>query len=180
MSDVAPRSPAQVAGVEQRDVIDTVDGRAIDTLATFSSALFLHRTTDPLAFEVLRGGRRVALKITPIEDRHRAEALVDVVNPEKQLVRRLGIIGVDVDDRVRAILPRVRQPTGVAVAARTVDDTTLPLGLQVGDIIHEVNGIAVGGMEGLRRTLDGVAADRALVLTVEREGRMLYVSSGLE
>ncbi|MEI9971271.1 MAG: hypothetical protein WDO73_04015 [Ignavibacteriota bacterium] len=44
------------------------------------------------------------------------DALPDLVDPAKNLVNRLGILGIDVDEKVSGLLPDLRKHYGVVVA----------------------------------------------------------------
>jgi hypothetical protein len=45
-----------------------------------------------------------------------------------------------------------------------------------GDVIHVYNTITVRSLDGLRVLLDGVAAGSQIVLQIEREGHLMFVT----
>ena len=91
-------------------------------------------------------------------------------------VAQLGIVGVDVNDDTAALLTGLRISSGVLVAAReqALQDAENPL--TTGDVIHSVNGFNVRSLDGLRTILDGLKARSRVVVQVEREGRLLFVT----
>ncbi len=178
VSDVAPGSAAAAAGVRPGDVIDAFDGHAIDSLPALTGALFLHRVGDPVELALLRGDQRIALIVNAPEAKQPTDLLADLANPDQGLVPRLGILGVDVSDKLRGIIPPLRIGYGVVVAARTVEGGGI--GLQPGDVIHAINRDRVESVEGLRQAILATKPGEPIVLQVERQGRLSYLAFELE
>jgi len=55
VSDVAPGSPADVAGVKVMDIIMNVDGITADTLPAIGTRLFMRRGGEKIKLSVIRG-----------------------------------------------------------------------------------------------------------------------------
>jgi S1-C subfamily serine protease len=68
----------------------------------------------------------------------------------------------------------------VLVAARAGDLRSQDTGLQAGDIIHELNGRAVAGVDALRLALDGTRTGDPIALQVERNGGLTYLAFEIE
>jgi S1-C subfamily serine protease len=103
-----------------------------------------------------------------------------MADPAKNLVNRLGILGIDVDQNVAALLPDLRKHYGVVVAARGGDSPYSGDNLQLGDVIYSVNNAPVTDVASLRKALDGLKDTDPLVLQVERSGRLMYVTLEIE
>jgi serine protease Do len=179
VGDVAPASAARAAGVEVGDVIVAYDERPINSLAELTAARYLHRTGEPIRLALLRGGQPLVLKINGAEKAHPAD-LAELASPETSLVRRLGILGVDVTEKLHGAIPGLRVGTGVVVAARTLDATRVDSGLQPGDVIHSVNRTIIESVEGLRQVLRGIRAGDAVAIQIEREGKLAYLAFEME
>jgi serine protease Do len=179
IGDVAPGSPALAAGCEVGDVLVSVDGRPIDGLAALTTARYLHRPGDPVQLVLLRGRKRLTLKIDPVEMPHRP-GLEELASPETSLVRRLGILGVDVSEKLAGLIPGLRVGTGVVVAARTLDATRVESGLQAGDVIHALNGAAIESVDGLRLVLRAIKDGDPVAIQIERQGKLAYLSFEME
>ena len=180
VSDVALGSAGRAAGVEPGDIVVSFDGCNIDTLAALTNAHYLHRPGDPVQLVLLRGERRVTLKINAPEIARPPEQLIDLASPATSLVRRLGILGVDVSAKLHGIIPPLRVGTGVVVAARTLDTTRGDSGLQPGDVIHAVNRTDIDSLETLRRVVGALKAGDPVAIQVERQGKFVYASFELE
>jgi len=178
VSDVEPGGPADKAGLHGGDVIDAVGGRKIEILPDLMSALYRTRNAR-LRVRVVRDGRPLEVQVTGVEDDHFLEDMADVANPEKHLVRPLGIVALDVDDRVQRKV-HLREPSGVIVVARTLDGASASSTLLPGDAIHALNHDRIASVAGLRRALDERKRGDAVVLQIERSGRFQYLALDLD
>ena len=180
VSDVALGGAARTAGVEPGDVILTFDGRPIDTLAALTNAHYLHHPGEPVELVLLRGERRLALKINAPEMPRPADQLLDLASPATSIVRRLGILGVDVGPKLHGIIPPLRVGTGVVVAARTLDTTRVDSGLLPGDVIHAVNRTDVDSLESLRRVTGAIRPGDPVAIQIERQGKFMFLAFEME
>jgi serine protease Do len=179
-ADVAPGSAAAAAGLRPGDVIDSFDGHPVDSLPALTGALFLHQVGDPVTLGILRDKETLTLTVNAPEAKQPTDLLADLAAGDKGLVPRLGILGVDVGERLRGILPPLRVGYGVVVAARTVDGLATAVGLQPGDVIHAVNRAPVEGVDGLRKAIEALHTGDPVVLQVERQGRLTYLAFEME
>ncbi len=176
VSDVLPGGPADKAGVKPQDIILSVDGRAINSLPLFFYSSLVHPAGTPLALQVLRGSQTLKFTMPVIEPVHPLDPLMSIVNPQNNLVRQLGILGMDVSSKLGDIVQDLRVPSGVIVIARAPEPGSPNLGLTTGDVIHAVNGKAITSLNELRNAMDGIKPDAAVVLQVESDGRMSYLA----
>ena len=180
VADVSPGSAAAAAGVRPGDVIDSFDGLPVDSLPALTGALFLHRVGEPVVLGLTRGDQQLSLTVNAPEAKQPTDLLADLANPDRGLVPRLGILGVDVSEKLRGIIPPLRIGSGVVVAARTAEGGSRGSGLQPGDVIHAMNGKPVESVEGLRQAVLAVKAGDPVVLQVERQGRLTYLPFEME
>jgi len=174
VSDVVPGGPAASAGLMIQDIILSVDGRGIEALPLFGFILFTHPVGELLKVDVLRGAEKVSLDIPVLERMHHADQLTDLVDPEKNLVKRLGILGVEVDSKVASLVSDLRDPTGVIVVARAAGGAESSL--TTGDVIHALNGSPVTSLGGLRSALDKLESGVPMVLQIERDQSFRFVT----
>jgi serine protease Do len=174
ISDVTPGSPAAAAGLTPGDIVEKIDGIPAEslTLARLYLQLYSLRVGQTIRFKVRRPDGPFTVDITAAEVPHTCER-VALVDAGATLVESLGILGLPVDARMAA---QLRVPSGVAVAVR-VDRPHMPEGvLAQGDVIHAVNGVAVSTPEALRSAVERIEPRGAVVLQVERDGQLTYVS----
>ncbi len=179
--DVNPDGPAAAAGLQVQDIILSADDRRIETLASLSAALYLHRIDQVVKLEILRGKDRKTLYIPAIEHRDHMDELLDAVNPENSLVPRLGVLAVDLSGDLRSRLgSALRIPSGVIVVGRSADLTMPDTGLQAGDILHQINTMPIDTVETLRTAMAALKPGDPVALQVERDGGLLYVTFEVE
>jgi serine protease Do len=176
VSDVMPGGPAASAGLKIQDIILSVDGRTMDSLSLFGFTLFTQPAGRTVKVDVLRGTEKVSLDIPVIEQTHQADRLTDIVDPEKNLVRRLGILGIEIDSQVAGMVPDLRDPTGVIVVARAAGSDGADNSLTTGDVIHAVNGSPITSLAGLRSALDKLEPGVPMVLQIERDQSFTFVT----
>ncbi|MGA9979314.1 MAG: trypsin-like peptidase domain-containing protein [Candidatus Sulfotelmatobacter sp.] len=178
--DVKPGGPAASAGLKIQDIVLFADDRRIETLPSLTSALYLHRVDQVLKLEILRGREKKILYIPAIEHHDQMDQLLDAANPENSLISRLGILGVDLTPELRSQLGSLRLPSGVIVVGRTADLILPDTGLQAGDLIHQLNTTSIDSMEGLRAAVRELKTGDPVVLQVERDGGLMYLSFEME
>jgi serine protease Do len=180
VDDVTPGGPAAAAGLQVEDIILTADDRRIETLPSLSSALYLHRLDQVVKLEVLRGSEKKILYVPAIEQHDHMDELLDAVNPDNSLIPRLGILAIDLTADLRARLGSLRIRSGVVVVGRAADLIMPDTGLQAGDIIHRLNTTPIDSMDTLRNAVRVLKTGDAVVLQVERDGGLQYVSFEME
>ncbi|WP_313622858.1 trypsin-like peptidase domain-containing protein [Achromobacter sp.] len=158
---VADGSPAQKAGVQARDQILSVDGKAIGSSAQLRNAEGLLPVGRQVRLGLSRAGSKteVVLRIEPEQsDRLHAGSL------------DARLTGVEFSEVGRA--QRVQGNDGAVVSATFPERGPVAARLQRGDIVIGVNQHPVSKLADLRDVLAGAGA-RPLVLTLLR-GRTAY------
>jgi serine protease Do len=176
IEDIVPRGAAEASGLKIEDVVLSVDGRPIRSLPMLTASLYLHPTNELMTVEVLRGTQRLTLHIPVTTEKHDVDKLLDIADPEKNLIPRLNVIAVTLNESIAKLLPDLRISSGVVVVANTTFGRGAATALKPGDIIHSINNQPVTTMEELRKATDGIKAGRAVVLQIERDGGLNFIS----
>jgi S1-C subfamily serine protease len=108
------------------------------------------------------------------------DALPDLANSRDNLVSRLGILALDLNDELRSMLGSLRNPSGVVVVARVADFMSSATGLQTGDVIHSVNQTSIDSLASLRAALRPIKPHDPIVLQVERGGGFQWLAFEME
>jgi serine protease Do len=178
LSDVYPGSPADKAGLRINDVILSVDGKPMENARQFDVNLYGRKPGTSVNLEVGRGLQRLNLPVPLVERRDPADVFRDLVTPEKNLISRLGILGLDLTPELARMIPGARDASGVVVAGVASDQG--PSGLTAGDVIYGMNGERVRTLDGLRTALGGFKPDSTVVLQVGRQGQLRFLAVTLE
>jgi S1-C subfamily serine protease len=176
VSDVVPDSAAETAGLGIKDIITLVNGKPVESVPMLSLELSRYGAGDTVALGLRRGTETVTVNVAVMERPHPIDELADVADPEKSSVPKLGIIGVDVAGRVASLLPGLRISSGVLVMARSQASSGNDVPVVAGDVIHAVNSFAVRSVDGLRVLVDEAKANSELVLQIERNGQLQFVT----
>jgi len=173
LSDVTPAGPAEAAGLKPGDVVLTLDGKPMENARQFDVNLYRRVPGDSVTVSVRRGQQTVEAKVPVVPRPDDTERLQALVTPEKNLIPRLGVLGLELDEELLRVAGPLRGREGVVVAARAggADGDEL----RAGDVIYSVNGVSVLGLAELRSAVAGAAQGLPLVLHVERAGTLLYV-----
>ena len=179
VSDVVPDSPAMAAGVHVGDVLLTVDGRLADSIPFVSFRLMSVDAGAKVHLEVLRDKQKLAFDVPVLEAPHEMDQIASLADPEKNLVRPLGIIGIEIDQKIAAMTSDLRDPFGILVVARS-NDATGDIPLAAADVIRTLNGQPMTTLERLRATLKSLQPGAPVVLQIQREERLLFLAFTLD
>lgn len=176
ISDVYPDGPAGSAGVLAGDVIIALNGKPIDNARQLEVNLYKYAGGEEVRLDVLRGKDRLSFTLPVMERQDNVDRLAESVNPQDNLIARLGVFGLDLDRKTLEMLPPLRSASGVLVVAKSSEGQNQESGFQQGDIIRSVNGNGVKSVRDLRTAIDALKADDPVVVQVERNSRFLYLA----
>jgi serine protease Do len=177
IADVIPGSPAAKAGFEPGDIVLSIDGEAVDGVPRLAFQFFTRSAGDVMRLKVRRGADLYTADVTAAERPHDFDRLTDLVDPQKSLIAKLGVLGLDITEANASIAANLRTPGGVLVVGRTKGESdAADTGLQTGDAIHGVNGTPVASVAELRGALDALGPRHAVVLQIERNGQFMFLA----
>jgi len=175
LEDVTPESPAAKAGLKVGDVVTSVGGKPVTNVRQFALDLMEYKVGQTAKIDALRGEKKVNYSVTLIERADDPQRFADLVTGPDNLVPRLGVVGVSLNGELRQLLPDLRIPSGVVVAAKTPSAALLGEGPEPGDVIHSVNGQPVKDVAELREKLRAMKAGAPVILQIERDGALSYL-----
>lgn len=179
LADVFPEEPGAAAGLRIGDIVLTLDGKPMENGRQFDVNLYRRAAGDTAVLEVLRRAKLMKVPVAIAEREGDPTKFSDLVTPERNLVERLGILGLDVDATLAGAVGGVRGAGGVLVAARALN-TGAEYGLEVADVILSVNGTPVKSLADLRSLVGRLPANSSCALQVQREGQLLFLSFEIE
>lgn len=181
LSDVYPDGPAAKAGLEAGDIVVALEGKPMENGRQLQVNLYGRSIGQQVSLEVQRGDRKLAFPVTVVERSDDPNRFAALVSPERHQIKALGVLGLDVDRGVARLLPNLRSPTGVVIAATTSDMPPAWEGeLVPGDVIHAVNRTTIRNLDALRLAIDALKPGDPLVLQIERDGELMYVAGRAE
>jgi serine protease Do len=183
VADVDPGSPAEDAGLKVMDIVLSLDNRRVEYARDFNLIFYRRVKGDKVLVRVLRDGKELpkpfSIEVAEREDND-SDALADAVKPEKNLVPRLGILCIEIDDKIAKLVGSLRQKDGLIVGAKSPDGQGRYIDIEVGDVIHAMNGQPVGSLQTFRTVIDGLKTGEPVVLTVERSETLRFIAFEIE
>ncbi|MER2267501.1 Do family serine endopeptidase [Methylobacterium oxalidis] len=148
VASLQPKSPAEEAGLKRGDLILSVDGQNVDDPEAFGYRFALKGTSGETKFGVLRGTGRtvVTVKLGQAPETRPRDAL--------KVRTRSPFLGATLVNTSPAVAEELQVDLpGEGVAVQSVDDGSFAsrAGLQKGDLIVAINGVAIASTKDLDR-----------------------------
>lgn len=175
LQDVVPDSSADKAGLKVGDIVVNVGGKPVEDIRHFALYLYDYKIGQDAEIGVLRDGQVQTVAVRVVERSDDPQRFADLVTGPDNLVNRLGILGVTMNQDLEQAIGDLRIPKGVLVAARTPSSTLLGAGPQPGDVIHSINGTTVDDVQQLKQDVRKIKSGDTIVLQVERGGLLSYL-----
>src|SRR5882724_243878 len=175
ISDVTPGGPAEAAGVRIGDILLTIDRKTADNLPYVAFHVLSREAGERVHFGILRGTTDMSFDIPLKERPHEMDQVSALADPEKNLVTQLGILAVEIDKNIAAMIEDLRDPYGIIVAARAAG-TAGEVPLTTGDVIRSLNGQPMTTLDRLRAALKASPSSAPIVLQIQRDGKLQFVT----
>lgn len=180
VSDIEPDSPAADSGLKIGDLVKSLNGREMENASEFENAVFRMGLDQTVDLGVIREGKALQLSIPVHEREDDPQRFADMVNPQDNLVDKLGILVIELNDELTDKLPELRHNFGLVVAARSSAAPYSGPAFEPGDVIYEINSVPAVSVKLLRDTLDNMKSGDAVVLQIERDGKLMFLPIELE
>jgi len=171
VSSVAPGSSAERAGIKVGDVILTINGQAVDNGNVLRNRVAAAGPGAEMTLTLSRNGKEQEVKTTLGELTVEGARNQQSGTPTQPGAGQLGV-------SLRPLTPNDGAPRGVTgLVVEEVDPNgpSAEAGLQVGDVISEVNRQATRTEEEFRTALQKSGA-RAALLLIHRDGQSIFVT----
>jgi len=173
VSSVVAGSPAMKAGLKAGDLITEYDGRPVAKAGDLPRAVAETPVGREVPVTVLRDGKRLRLAATIARLQEPVEMASGSAAPGS--TPRLGL-------QVQPLTPPVARERGLTdrpgVLVSGVEDGSpaATAGIQVGDVIVQVDRHPITSVEELKKLVDAHRAGTPILLLLERHGGSLYVA----
>jgi serine protease Do len=175
IEDIQPRGSAANSDLKIGDVIVSIGTRQVHSTRDFELGIFRYSIGDFADVKILRGNDLMSVSVEVTEPEDDPQRLADLVDPSRDAIPQLGFLAMEITDDVKKILGDLRSDTGILVAAKTGSSLYDGEDLQLGDVIHGINGEPLASIQDLRTALSKLLPGATIVLQVERENRLQYV-----
>ena len=180
VSDVLADSPAKRAKLERGDVIIEFDGHAVENPTQFRNLVAATPIGRKVRIKLLRDGKSRELDVT-IAEQPKTIAQSDSAGDDGEGTSPAGAFaGLDMRELTAELARRFNLPRGEkggVIVARIADGSPAgEAGLQVGDVITEVNRKPTASLRDFLKVAAGLGSKEPALVLVLRNGRSLYLT----
>ena len=176
LADVRPRSPAASAGLRPGDIVLALNGKPMENARQFDVNLYQVPPGLSVALNIRRGRERLTIPVRVVERDDDPSRFADLVSRDRHLVPALGVLALPVTEDLARLVPWVRRPGGLLVAAWDAGSPTIDTGLLPGDVMYELNGAPLATLADLTQRLGLLQPGGPVVLHVDRLGEMRFIA----
>jgi serine protease Do len=174
IEDVAPKGSAEAAGLRIGDIVLSLNGKPLENARQFGVNIY-QNANQTVELHLLRKGKPLTLRVAVLERPEDPDRLIELLEGESSRIRKLGILAINLDERVIPLFPSLRNFTGAVVAGVTTDLALDAVHLEPGDIIHGLNNTLITDLAALKQATDKLEHGQVVALHIERQGRQMYV-----
>lgn len=174
VGDVVPGGSAETAGIEIKDILLSLNGKPLENARQFGVNIY-QRAGETITLELLRGNQKVTRQVAVLERPRDTEQILSIVNNDSTLIAKLGILGLDLNEKVTPLLPSLRRLSGVVVAGVVADPAGRSDAFYQADVIYTVNDTKVASMSDLESALRDIKRGESAAVQIERAGQLQYL-----
>jgi len=172
VANVQPGSPAEHAGIQQGDVITSMNGKPVNDSNSLRNEVAGSAPGSNVTLDVLRDGRERKMELALAQlptDRQRDEG--QAAEPGR------GRLGLSVEPLTPSMAGQLNTSakSGLVVGEVTPGGPAYNAGIRAGDIIKQANRKAVTSASELQQAASD-SGDRPVLLLIERGGNNLFVA----
>lgn len=171
INEVVPNSPAERAGLKDRDVIIEFDGKKVTDVQSFRIMVASTPVGKEVKLKIIRDGKKIekSVKIGEMPEEKVA------VKEERGLEKELGLTVVELDNpRARNYNLNVKE--GVLVIDVKDDSPAGDAGIQPGDVIVEIGNDKIKNLADYRQAVARLKKGKPVIFQIQRGERKRYVA----
>ncbi len=171
VTEVFPGDPADLAGIKPKDIILSVNGKSVDSARQLTGMIAEIRVGDTIQIKINRNGKTPTIDVKIAK---REETKISSSGTRKEEQAQLGI-------QVSEITPEtarrfnLKDTTGVIVVGVDPESKAAEAGLQVHDIIREINHKNITSVSDLSKTINEIPEGETINLFIRRMNRGFLV-----
>jgi serine protease Do len=175
--ELAPDGPALKAGLRPGDIIIEYNHRPFQSSREFTAAVMDTRIGTSIPMRIVRDGKDLAYNVLVGE---RPSSIAERFHsPGANDRGRIGITIENVTPEIQSYF-HLSSREGVIVVEVAQGSSAEDGGVQPGDVIHQINRLAVHSANDLIAALQNLGEDSTVLLGIERQGSRFYLALQLE
>ena len=178
ITNVISGSPAEEAGVEEKDVIILVNGERVDDSSNLKNLISSGRPNDKTKLTIIRDGREKKLTVT-LGTRPGEKELADNFRHGNKQFDLLGLIVESFTDADESTFS-LGSEGGVQVVDVKQESSAGENNIQPGDIITEIGKTIISDADDYKVELESYSKGDTIMLRILRNGNPQYVAFEIE
>ncbi len=170
VSEVVPGGPADAAGIKRGDVIVSFDGKDIKKVADLPLLVAETPAGKSVDVKIMRDSKELSLTVKVSEMPSGKIPAAGQLSPEG-----LGVTVEGITPQIMGEL-RLRDRSGVVVVNVQPGSLADDAGMQVGDVIKEVNRIPVKDLNDYNSAMNKSVRNKPVLFLVKRGAQTFYVT----
>jgi len=177
--DIVPDGAAATAGLEIKDIVLSLNDKVLENSRQFGVSIY-QNAGKTVTLEILRGGDKQRVSVGVLERPRDPERVLSLIAEDSNMVAKLGVLAIDLDEKVTPLIPTTRRLNGVVVAGIVSDVSSHDEPLLAGDVIYAVNNRTVKGLADLQDAVKNLSHGQPVALQIERQGQMQFLMFEIE
>ncbi len=179
LADIVPDGAAATAGLEIKDIVLSLNDKVLENSRQFGVNIY-QNAGKTVILEILRGGDKQRISVGVLERPRDPERVLSLIAEDSNMVAKLGVLAIDLDEKVTPLIPTTRRLNGVVVAGIVADVSSHDEPLLAGDVIYAVNNRTVKGLADLQDAVKNLSHGQPVALQIERQGQMQFLMFEIE
>jgi len=174
VEDVSPGGSAEAAGLQVKDLILSLNGKVMENGRQFGVNIY-QNAGKTVELDLIRVKEKLKVRVAVLERPKDPDRILSLLTGVENNFRPLGILAIELDEKVTPMLPALRKFTGVVVAGLISDQSNGQARLQAGDVIHEINSKKILNLKDLKDALSSHQHGDTVAVQIDRKGQLQYI-----
>jgi len=171
VTEVFPGDPADLAGIKPKDIILSVNGKAVDNARQLTGMIADIRVGDKIQIKINRNGKTQTIDVKIAK---REETKIIGRSTQEREQTQLGIQASEITPETARRF-NLKDTAGVIVVGVDPESKAAEAGLQVHDVIREINHKNITSVSDLNKTIDAIPEGETINLFIRRMNRGFLV-----
>ncbi|MGB2689398.1 MAG: DegQ family serine endoprotease [Desulfobacterales bacterium] len=171
VTEVFPGDPADLAGIKPKDIILSVNGKAVDSARQLTGMIADIIVGDTIQIKINRNGKS---RTTDVKIAKREDTKISAKSTQEREQAQLGIQASEITPETARRF-NLKDTAGIIVVGVDPESKAAEAGLQMHDIIREINHKNITSVSDFNKTINDIPEGETINLFIRRMNRGFLV-----
>jgi serine protease Do len=171
VTEVFPGDPADLAGIKPKDIILSVNGKAVDSARQLTGMIADISVGDTIQIKINRNGKS---RTTDVKIAKREDTKISGKSTQEREQAQLGIQASEITPETARRF-NLKDTAGIIVVGVDPESKAAEAGLQMHDIIREINHKNITSVSDFNKTINDIPEGETINLFIRRMNRGFLV-----